>query len=89
MKKKPVVEVLKIQLVHNKSTYFPRPKDDTYYGVLFDRDDQHITIKGFRSDIEGRLVFGTIDRFILGDVKIEKLSPESLRFIPEEEAEQT
>jgi len=77
------LEFVKIKIVKNILTYYPRPVDNTYYGFIFDRDKEHITIKGLCGDIEGRLVYGLINRFILEDVTIENLSPETLMFIPE------
>jgi hypothetical protein len=74
------IEFVRIRLVKNRSTYFPRPKNDTYYGVVFDKDKVHITIKTVKADIDRNLVFGTIDKFMLNDVLIDYLDPETLSF---------
>ena len=86
--KKDKIELIKIKLVRNQSTYFPRPRGDIWYGVVFDRTAEHVTIKSIRADIEGNIVYGTVDRFMIGDISIEKLSPDTLIFVPEEPEKQ-
>lgn len=76
-----MIEVVKIKLIRNQLSYFPRPTNDIYFGVVFSREERdHITIKSFRADIEGRIVFGFIDRFLYDDIEIDYLSPKTFNF---------
>ena len=67
------MRVLKITLVKNLNAYFPRPHNNIYYGVLFDEDAVHLTLKCFSAAIDGVIHFGTIYRFIKDDIKVEEL----------------
>jgi len=74
-------DVVKIQ-IHPKylPIYDRAPKDGIYYGIVFDIDDEHITIKDFKSDSEGCMHFGVLDRFMLDTVTITEYNKDTYRF---------
>ena len=70
--------VLKVTIIKNTSTYFPRSRNNIYYGVFFDEDEEHLALKCFGASIDGLIYFGTINRFIKKDIKVEELEKDYL-----------
>jgi hypothetical protein len=66
----PHMTLVKVKLVKNQTTYFPRPADDTYFGIVFDDDEEHLRLKCFSVTIDHRVVFGTLNRFIHDDIVV-------------------
>jgi hypothetical protein len=69
----PNMTLVKVRLVANQITYSHAPPDGIYYGVVFDDDAEHLTLKGFSVTIDHRIVFGVINRFMHDDIKVEQM----------------
>jgi hypothetical protein len=75
-------DLVKIRIVKNIENYDPRPVDNTYYGVIFDEDEEHIRVKCFSTTYSAKTVyFGTMNRFIKDDVEIIHYNEELCNFI--------
>ena len=58
----------------HRQFYSPRNKNLEYYGLVWDVDDRHILMKTFLADLEGNILWGGFNKFMIDSVhSIEEL----------------
>ena len=78
----PTLELVRVTLLVKKLQYFPMPTNNTYYGVVFSKTSTTLYLKACLPDVDRNMVYGTLLKFNLEDVKVDQLCPDTLEFLP-------
>ena len=63
----------------HRDFYSPHHTNLTYFGLIIDMDERHILMKCFFADLEGNIMWGSVNRFMVQSVEsIEELTEDDL-----------
>lgn len=53
----------------HRNMYSPHHSNLTYFGLVVMLDDEHLLMKCFAADLEGNIIWGTINRFMIESIE--------------------